>query len=92
MKNVFLLLFCAACFSSCKEDWSDEYKDQYRESCMEEARHWAGSEADAKAYCECALNTTMKHYTTIDEVVENKDSAQLAKELDQCRENAMKSK
>jgi len=90
MKTIITAAVLILFASSCKEGWSEEYKDQYRESCMEEAHAWAASDDQAKAYCDCSLEVIMKHYSTITETVENKDSVAVTQELQHCRESIKK--
>lgn len=87
MKKLFLILTASTLlFASCKEDWSEENKKQYMDGCMEQAASWTSDQNRAKAYCDCSMEVIMKHYSTIDEVMENKDSVALNKELQACRQ------
>lgn len=91
MKYCCLLLAGLLLLGSCKEGWDEENKKAYRQSCMEEARTWGGTEAQAEQYCNCSLEKVMQHYSSIEEVLVNKDSLQLRQELDACREAVQKS-
>lgn len=76
-------------FASCKEGWTDENKEGYKKSCLLSTAEWSATPAQAESYCNCSLEQVMKHYATIEEVLENKDSVQLHTELDACRQAAM---
>jgi hypothetical protein len=83
MKNLLLISFLFLC--ACREGWTDAYKSEYLESCREGNRNRAADEQALEKYCSCALEHTMQHYKTIEEVVENADSTQLSAEINQCR-------
>jgi hypothetical protein len=76
-----MLVFAA---SSCKEGWNDEYKAQYHTQCLQEAGGMYQTAEQAKAYCDCNLETVMKHYEHPSDIIENKDSAAVRKALEDC--------
>lgn len=71
MKKVLSLFAAAVFLSSCHDYWPQEDKDAYHQACMEEAKVWSGSEANSKAYCDCALETVTTKYKTVDELMEH---------------------
>lgn len=91
MIKTCLTALLVVCFlSSCEGGWNEEFKQQFLQACKE-GSNLNGMSADQKnKYCDCTLNATMKHYKTITEVVENKDSTQLSAEVEACRAAALK--
>jgi len=90
MRYLLLLMLASVCLFSCAEGWTDEYKKEYLESCREDARSWARDERTVNDYCNCALERTMQHYKTIEEVGGNADSVQLSAEVRRCRAEVLK--
>ena len=84
MKQAFLFLLLAIAASSCKEGWNDEYKTQYRQQCLQENSGLYATQAQTEAYCDCNLEAVMKHYPHPSDIIENKDSAVVRKELEDC--------
>ncbi len=71
MKRV--LLFGLLLFASCKQ-WDSDDKQVFYQSCMDDAKGWAGSEADAKTYCDCVLEKVVKKYPSESDALEHVDS------------------
>lgn len=87
--TLFLLVFCTG-LHACKEGWTEEYRNEYLQTCRDGNHDWAGDGQVLEKYCNCALEHTMQHYGTIEEVVENADSTQLSAEITACRVAAEK--
>ena len=85
MRTVLLLLAVAFISSSCESGWNDEDKEMYYQSCYQDAVTWAGSEENAKAYCECMQGKLMKKYPDINELVEHMHEIGADRELQQCK-------
>ncbi len=57
--------------ASCKNTWNEDDKGAWREACTENAMHWAGSEAQAKTYCDCVLDKIMIKYPNENDALEH---------------------
>jgi uncharacterized membrane protein len=80
------LFMAALLFSSCQETWTDESKTQFRAQCATEASGMYGTPEETKAYCDCNLEVTMKHFKSSEDLNENpsRDSAAVRKALEDC--------
>lgn len=90
MKKIILGISTITLLGSCTGGWNKENRAAYMEACNDSHNVTGMSEAQRKAYCSCSLEEVMKHYTTIEEVIENKDSAAINNVMLQCRANALK--
>ena len=86
MKQIFSLLAVSVLLSSCESGWSDEDKKMYHQSCYEGAMTWAGTEANAKAYCDCMQEKLMAKYPDINELIEHVHEIGTDPELQQCKQ------
>lgn len=86
MKNVFLLLAVAVLFSSCHDYWAQEDKDVYHKTCMDDAKIWAATEADAKTYCDCVLEKVTTKYSTVDELLKHMHEIGADADIQKCKE------
>lgn len=77
---LFLLLSLASC-ASWQAGWTDEYKTQFRDACLSGDGQL---HANPDAYCDCALEQTMKRYPTIASFMEKKDTVQYQADLQAC--------
>jgi hypothetical protein len=89
MKKYFLILAIAITSVSCKNTWDSESKEMYHSSCMDDAKTWAGTPDKAKEYCDCALETIMKKYPSVNDFMENADKVISDPDIRKCRENVM---
>lgn len=75
----FLLLLAA-----CGGGWQDEDKALFLETCKTgDIRHFI-SDDQARSFCDCRLQKFMEHYKTFNDVLEDKDSGAIEKEMQQC--------
>lgn len=86
MKKVLSLFTLALALSSCHDYWPQEDKDAYYQTCHEDAMNWAGSEANAKTYCDCVLEKVTTRYKTVDDLLEHALEIPNDPDIQKCRE------
>ncbi len=79
-----ILLLSSLLLPSCAAGWHEEDKTAYLSQCRAQNGGLYASEAQVDDYCACNLAAVMKRYPTIEEVVLNKDSAAMRKDLENC--------
>lgn len=75
LKNLFCLILISVSLTSCgafTPGWEEDYKRQFTESCLVGEGQF---HADAKVYCDCALEKTIQRYPDPGDFVNRKDSA-----------------
>lgn len=90
MKQFILGLVLLTLMAGCTGGWNSENKAAYLEACMDSPNASGLDSAQRKAYCACSMEEVMKHYNTIEEVIENKDSLAINAVMLGCRTNALK--
>lgn len=80
---IFVLLLGA---TGCKEGWTEENKQQYLQACQDSPNASGLTPEQRDAYCRCSMEKVMKHYSSIEEVLINKDSIAVNAGMLQCRE------
>jgi hypothetical protein len=86
------ILFVIIMFSltACKGSWDTEDKEAFYGDCLEQANTWAGSEAKAKAYCDCVMDKMMQKFPSETDALEHIDSVINDPDIYSCKTDAMK--
>ncbi|MDR3681341.1 MAG: hypothetical protein P4L41_15350 [Flavipsychrobacter sp.] len=79
-----ILLISLLCIASCKT-WDGDDKEMFYQSCMDDAKGWAGSEANAKTYCDCVMEKVMKKFPNESDALEHIDSVINDPEIRNCK-------
>lgn len=75
-----VLVFFSGC-ASWQEGWTAEYQAQFKEACLSGDGRL---HADPDAYCDCVLQKVQKHYPTIADFMQMKDTAAYKADLQNC--------
>jgi hypothetical protein len=86
MKKALSLFVLTLALSSCHDYWPQEDKDVYYKTCYDDAMNWAGSEANAKTYCDCVLEKVTTKYKTVDELMEHALEIPNDPDIQQCKQ------
>ncbi len=78
----FVLIIIAV---SCRETWTMANKQSFYTACTEGAIRWAGSEENAKTYCDCVFEKMRQRYPHADDALMHLDSLAIDPELKKCR-------
>lgn len=90
MARIIIFVFIAFSFAACKGSWDNEDKEAFYGDCLEQANTWAGSDAKAKAYCDCVMEKTMKKFPSETDALEHIDSVINDPDIYSCKVDAMK--
>jgi hypothetical protein len=85
MKKILALSTILFTLSSCKDYWPQEDKDAYHKTCMDDAKMWTSSEAEAKTYCDCVLDKITTKYKTVEELMEHMHEVATYPDIQQCK-------
>lgn len=69
MKKLLLIALLLS-FASCK-GWNEDEQQSWHTACMEQARTWAPTDADAKTYCDCVMQKLQSRYPDLNEALKN---------------------
>ena len=78
------ILIVLVIFSSCKT-WNEDDKNVYITACMNNARHWAGTEEKARTYCNCVLDKMIEKYPDENDALDHIDDLTRDTALTNCR-------
>ncbi len=90
MKNTISGIGMVILLAGCTGGWNEENKQAYLQACEDSPNTTGLNATQRKSYCACSMEEVMKHYDTIEEVIENKDSTAINSVMLQCRASALK--
>jgi len=87
MKNYILVFLLVITISSCSNAWNEGSNKTFHKACIDEARTWSGSAANAEVYCNCLIVKVKEKYPNEDDAIKNIGSLSTDKDLQICKDS-----
>ena len=86
MKNYIRLFLLIIVLSSCRNAWNEDGDKTFHKACLDEAKVWSNSPANAETYCNCVIVKVKEKYPDEDEAMKNIGTLYADKDLQACKE------